>query len=83
MIQFSIFSLFHCASKVVLAQTFLKIGFGVGKKLKEGDGFDMEGFPEWGPSCAWFFFVLLVLVVKPNTTKICLFLGVLRKGDWV
>uniref|UniRef100_A0A2N9ITA0 Uncharacterized protein n=1 Tax=Fagus sylvatica TaxID=28930 RepID=A0A2N9ITA0_FAGSY len=20
-----------------------------GKKLKEGDGFDMEGFPEWGP----------------------------------
>jgi hypothetical protein len=48
MIQFSIFSVFHCSWKVVLAQTFLKIGFGVGKKLKEGDGFDMEGFPESG-----------------------------------
>ncbi|KDO67937.1 hypothetical protein CISIN_1g019224mg [Citrus sinensis] len=31
----------------VSAQTFLKIGFGVEKKLKEGDGFDLEGFPEW------------------------------------
>ncbi|CAB4290799.1 unnamed protein product [Prunus armeniaca] len=31
----------------VSAQTFLKIGFGVEKKLKEGDGFDLKGFPEW------------------------------------
>ncbi|OMO92144.1 hypothetical protein COLO4_17837 [Corchorus olitorius] len=28
----------------VSAQTFLKIGFGIEKKLKEGD---LEGFPEW------------------------------------
>ncbi|XP_022725552.1 uncharacterized protein LOC111281968 [Durio zibethinus] len=31
----------------VSAQTFVKIGFGIEKKLKEGDGFDFEGFPEW------------------------------------
>ncbi|XP_057989986.1 protein TUNICAMYCIN INDUCED 1 isoform X2 [Hevea brasiliensis] len=31
----------------VSAQTFVKIGFGVEKKLKEGDGFDWQGFPEW------------------------------------
>ncbi|XP_030944644.1 uncharacterized protein LOC126705715 [Quercus robur] len=31
----------------VSAQTFLKIGFGVEKKLKEGDGIDFEGFPAW------------------------------------
>ncbi|KAA8536324.1 hypothetical protein F0562_028802 [Nyssa sinensis] len=31
----------------VSAQTFMKIGFGVEKKLKEGDGFDWEGFPAW------------------------------------
>ncbi|KAJ4833983.1 hypothetical protein Tsubulata_027460 [Turnera subulata] len=32
----------------VSAQTFVKIGFGVEKKLKEGDnGFDWKGFPEW------------------------------------
>ncbi|CAK9151240.1 unnamed protein product [Ilex paraguariensis] len=31
----------------VSAQTSVKIGFGVEKKLKEGDGFDWEGFPEW------------------------------------
>ena len=31
----------------VSAQTFVKIGFGVEKKLKQGDGFDLEGFPEW------------------------------------
>lgn len=31
----------------VSAQTFVKIGFGVEKKLKEGDGFNMETFPEW------------------------------------
>lgn len=31
----------------VSAQTFLKIGFGLEKKLKEGDGFDLKGFPEW------------------------------------
>ncbi|KAE8698795.1 hypothetical protein F3Y22_tig00110597pilonHSYRG00860 [Hibiscus syriacus] len=31
----------------VAAQTFVKIGFGVEKKLKEGDGFSLEGFPEW------------------------------------
>lgn len=29
------------------AQTFMKIGFGVEKKLSKGDGFDWEGFPEW------------------------------------
>ncbi|XP_041011653.1 uncharacterized protein LOC121255416 [Juglans microcarpa x Juglans regia] len=31
----------------VSAQTFLKIGFGVEKKLKEGDGFDLVDFPAW------------------------------------
>ncbi|CAN4107877.1 unnamed protein product [Withania somnifera] len=31
----------------ILAQTFVKIGFGVEKKLKEGDGFNWEGYPEW------------------------------------
>ncbi|KAE8727222.1 hypothetical protein F3Y22_tig00005712pilonHSYRG00049 [Hibiscus syriacus] len=31
----------------VSAQTFVKIGFGMEKKLKEGDGFSLEGFPEW------------------------------------
>ncbi|CAI9765413.1 unnamed protein product [Fraxinus pennsylvanica] len=31
----------------VSAQTFMKIGFGVEKKLSKGDGFDWEGFPEW------------------------------------
>ncbi|XP_068324079.1 protein TUNICAMYCIN INDUCED 1-like [Pyrus communis] len=31
----------------VSAQTFLKIGFGVEKKLKEEDGIDLKGFPEW------------------------------------
>lgn len=31
----------------VSAQTFVKIGFEMEKKLKEGDGFSMEGFPEW------------------------------------
>lgn len=31
----------------VLAQTFLKIGFGVERKLNEGDASYMEGFPEW------------------------------------
>ncbi|XWS62510.1 hypothetical protein CRYUN_Cryun06bG0017200 [Craigia yunnanensis] len=31
----------------VSAQTFVKIGFGIEKKLKEGDGFDLDGFPEW------------------------------------
>ena len=31
----------------VSAQTFVKIGFRIEKKLKEGDGFDLEGFPEW------------------------------------
>ncbi|KAL2460355.1 hypothetical protein Adt_43775 [Abeliophyllum distichum] len=31
----------------VSAQTFVKIGFGVEKKLRKGDGFDWEGFPEW------------------------------------
>ncbi|KAF5731886.1 hypothetical protein HS088_TW18G00572 [Tripterygium wilfordii] len=30
----------------VSAQTFVKIGFGVEKKLREGD-IDLEGFPEW------------------------------------
>ncbi|KAF2296490.1 hypothetical protein GH714_040451 [Hevea brasiliensis] len=31
----------------VSAQTFVKIGFEVEKNLKEGDGFDWQGFPEW------------------------------------
>lgn len=31
----------------VSAQTFVKIGFAVEKKLKEGDGVEWEGFPEW------------------------------------
>ncbi|CAN1167589.1 hypothetical protein LINPERPRIM_LOCUS18726 [Linum perenne] len=31
----------------VSAQTFVKLGFGVEKKLKEGDGIVMEGFAEW------------------------------------
>ncbi|KAA0031400.1 uncharacterized protein E5676_scaffold13G001550 [Cucumis melo var. makuwa] len=31
----------------VSAQTTVRIGFGVDKKLEEGDGIDMEGFPEW------------------------------------
>lgn len=31
----------------VSAQTFVKIGFGVEKKLKEGDVLDTQGFPEW------------------------------------
>ncbi|KAG8368573.1 hypothetical protein BUALT_Bualt15G0059600 [Buddleja alternifolia] len=31
----------------VSAQTFVKIGFGVEKKLTEGDGFGVEGLPEW------------------------------------
>ncbi|GAB2268075.1 Protein TUNICAMYCIN INDUCED 1 [Dionaea muscipula] len=32
----------------VSAQTFLKIGFGVEKKLEKGDdGFNFEGYPEW------------------------------------
>ncbi|KAE8719175.1 Mediator of DNA damage checkpoint protein [Hibiscus syriacus] len=31
----------------VSAQTFVKLGFGIEKKLKEGDGFSLEGFPEW------------------------------------
>ncbi|XWS40333.1 hypothetical protein CRYUN_Cryun18bG0131900 [Craigia yunnanensis] len=31
----------------VSAQTFVKIGFEIEKKLKEGNGFDLEGFPEW------------------------------------
>ncbi|KAL3843818.1 hypothetical protein ACJIZ3_001221 [Penstemon smallii] len=32
----------------VSAQTFVKIGFGVEKKVKEGDdGFSFEGLPEW------------------------------------
>ncbi|KAL4302712.1 hypothetical protein GQ457_10G023160 [Hibiscus cannabinus] len=31
----------------VSAQTFVKIGFGIQKKLKEGDGVVLEGFPEW------------------------------------
>ncbi|KAL6964177.1 Protein TUNICAMYCIN INDUCED 1 [Sarracenia purpurea var. burkii] len=31
----------------VSARTFVKIGFGVEKKMREGDGFDWEGFPEW------------------------------------
>ena len=74
MIQFSIFSFFHCAWKVVLAQTFLKIGFGVGKKLKEGDGFDMEGFPEWGPSCAWFFLSFWSKLLNPIQQRYAFFL---------
>lgn len=32
----------------VAARTFVKIGFGIEKKLKEGDGLlDLKGFPEW------------------------------------
>lgn len=31
----------------VSAQTFVKIGFGVDKKVKEGDGINWEGFQEW------------------------------------
>lgn len=31
----------------ISAQTFVKIGFGVEKKLKEGDGVNWEGIPEW------------------------------------
>lgn len=31
----------------VSAQTFVKMGFGVEKKLKEGDGREFEGIPEW------------------------------------
>ncbi|GFY95482.1 tunicamycin induced protein [Actinidia rufa] len=31
----------------VSAHTFVKIGFGVEKKLKEVDGLDSEGFPKW------------------------------------
>ncbi|XP_059653122.1 protein TUNICAMYCIN INDUCED 1-like [Cornus florida] len=31
----------------VSAQTFVKVGFGMEKKLKEGDGFGLEGFPAW------------------------------------
>ncbi|KAI3445841.1 hypothetical protein Pfo_002506 [Paulownia fortunei] len=31
----------------VSAQTFVKIGFGVEKKLREGDGLDIKGFPDW------------------------------------
>ncbi|KAK2987433.1 hypothetical protein RJ640_018570 [Escallonia rubra] len=31
----------------VSAQTFVKIGFGVEKKLKGGDGLNMNGIPEW------------------------------------
>ncbi|KAL5561110.1 hypothetical protein UlMin_030857 [Ulmus minor] len=31
----------------VSAQTFVKIGFAVEKKLKEGDGVELKGFPEW------------------------------------
>lgn len=31
----------------VSAQTFMKIGFEVEKKLKEGEGFDLVGYPEW------------------------------------
>ncbi|KAE9448415.1 hypothetical protein C3L33_19686, partial [Rhododendron williamsianum] len=30
----------------VSARTFVKMGFGV-EKLKEGDGHEFEGFPEW------------------------------------
>ncbi len=38
------------------------------------------GFSWVGAKLCMVFFVLLVQVVKPNTTKICLFLGVLRRG---
>ncbi|KAI3448208.1 hypothetical protein Pfo_004873 [Paulownia fortunei] len=31
----------------VSAQTFVKMGFGVERKIREGDGFDIDGFPEW------------------------------------
>lgn len=31
----------------VSAQTFLKMGFELEKKVKEGDGIDFQGFPEW------------------------------------
>lgn len=31
----------------VSAQTFLKIGFGVERKFKEGDGISWEGFQDW------------------------------------
>ncbi|CAL0300842.1 unnamed protein product [Lupinus luteus] len=31
----------------VSAQTFVKIGFQAEKKIKEGDGVGLEGFPEW------------------------------------
>ncbi|GAV65122.1 hypothetical protein CFOL_v3_08637, partial [Cephalotus follicularis] len=31
----------------VSAQTFVKIGFGAERKLKEGDGFNWEDFPAW------------------------------------
>ncbi|KAE9595044.1 hypothetical protein Lal_00041345 [Lupinus albus] len=31
----------------VSAQTFVKIGFQAEKKIKEGDGVSLEGFPEW------------------------------------
>lgn len=31
----------------VSAQTFVKIGFQAEKKIKEGDGISLEGFPEW------------------------------------
>jgi hypothetical protein len=31
----------------VLAQTFVKIGFGVEKKLKEVDGLGLEAIPKW------------------------------------
>ncbi|CAL1398176.1 unnamed protein product [Linum trigynum] len=31
----------------VSAQTYVKIGFGVEKKLKEGDGIVLEGFADW------------------------------------
>ena len=31
----------------VSAQTFVRIGFQAEKKLKEGDGISLEGFPEW------------------------------------
>ncbi|XP_051144272.1 uncharacterized protein LOC127260553 [Andrographis paniculata] len=31
----------------VSAQTFIKIGFGVEKKIANGDEFGFEGFPEW------------------------------------
>ncbi|XP_010691494.2 protein TUNICAMYCIN INDUCED 1 [Beta vulgaris subsp. vulgaris] len=31
----------------VSAQTYLKVGFKVEKQLREGDGINLEGFPEW------------------------------------